>query len=767
MSARLTSSWPLRRVRKAEPYWFLVITALLTVLTILAFRQVVKERDESRFRNATETVADSIRVRLDAYLAILVSTRSLFLVRHDDVDLPTFRRFVAGLDLERRYPGIQGIGFTRRIRHEDVGSVIARTVREGQEPFQLWPDEARDEHHAIVFLEPPDRRNRAALGFDMSTEAVRWEAMARARDTGRAAASGRVTLVQEIDPQKQAGFLLYVPVYRGDEVPNDVASRRERLVGFVYAAFRFDDLMRGIFGSQRAPYAAFDVYDGPEPGGAQLVFRGIEAGAAPPPHSAVVHLDIDGRPWTLRVVSTDAFDLGSSWPFVPYLVAIGLLVNYAFFVAIRAQVRAQRDETAAHQRLSILAETSKRLSEARLEVSAVLKAVCQEVAHRLTESCTLTLLDPTDAHLELAETAHLDPEAEASLRRLLLKRPIPFGERWFGHVAATVESVLMPVVPDDLLVPPATPADIRDYLVRFPVSSLIVVPLRLGERVIGTLSCSRGPGAAPFTATDQQLLQEIADRAAFAVENARLAERLSEAVKLRDDFLSIAGHELKTPLTALQLQVDGVLHQTEKGAMGEVSTRLVGRLSKVQTLVGRLEVLIGGLLDVSRIAAGKLLLQTEEVDLRLVLSDVVDRFGEHFSRAGCEVSIEAGGDVVGQWDRLRLDQVFTNLVSNALKYGAGKPIAITVARDSDHARVAIRDHGIGIAPEDRGRIFDRFERAVSERNYAGLGLGLWITQQIVSALGGTIELESEVGIGSTFRVDLPLHHDARCAEGAS
>lgn len=741
---------------RVHPYWCVAVAVLLTALAIFGFRRVVNERDESRFRNATEAVQDSLRARLDAYLSILQSTRSLFASQRGNVDLPTFRRFVGGLDLEHHYPGIQGIGFTERMTRDQVDSAVAKIEAQGQEPFRVWPDTPRDEYHAIVFIEPLDRRNRAALGYDMYSEPVRQEAMARARDTGMPAATGMLTLVQEIDPQKQPGFLIYVPVYQGGAAPPDVASRRKELLGFVYGAFRDDDLVRGIFGSEHAPRTAFDLYDGTEVTASKLMYQGIDASSPRPLHASTALLDVAGRPWTLRVISTEAFDSLSGSGVVPYLVGLGLLLNGVFFLATRAQVRAQQEELAAHRRLEILAATSKRLSEAQLDITAILETACREVAQRLTEACSLALIDAEGTHLEYVQTAHVDREAEAMIRPIFARTPIALGDGVVGRVAATGEPALVAVASNEALIAGLSDADHIAFLRRFPVSTYVVVALRLGERVIGIMACWRGPGARPFKPIDEQLLQEVADRTAFAVENARLAERLRLAVKLRDDFLSVAGHELKTPLAALQLQVENVLRQTQTGAMGTVSPRLVERLNKVRTLVVRLEILISGLLDVSRIAAGKLLFQREDVELKGLVADVVERFGDHVGRAGSEVSMEGSGLVVGQWDRVRLDQVFTNLVGNALKYGGGKPIEIRITRHCDSARVVVQDHGIGIAPEDRARIFDRFERAVPERNYAGLGLGLWISQQIVHAFGGRIELESEVGVGSTFLVELPL-----------
>lgn len=744
----------LERVRAIHPYWLVAAIVLITASALAGIAWAMEQRDEARFRNAVEAVQDGITVRLEAYVSFLEATRSLFLSHGGDVELAEFRAFVDAMDLEHRYPGIQGVGFTRRIAPGEVDAVLDELSRQGQVPFRVWPEHLREEYHAIVFLEPMDRRNRAAIGYDMFTEEVRREAMARARDTGRAATSGRVTLVQEIEPRKQAGFLIYVPIYRGGIVPADVESRRRALLGFVYSPFRGDDLMKGIFGTQREPRVNFDLYDGIGLEEPQRIYQGIPPGSRGA-RETILALEVGGRRWSLHVASAPAFERDSSGRFLKYLLALGLLVNLAFFFAARSQVSAQREEAAAHARLQILVETSKRFADAAQELPQVLKTICREVAQRLTESCTLTLLNAEGTHLELAETFHLEPEAEEAARVLLGRAPIPVGETSLGRVAATGEPLLIPVVPHESLAASTRP-EYREHLRRFPVGSLLIVPLKVGERIIGALTVSRRPGLPPYNLKDQQLLEELAERAAIAVENARLTQRLQQAVRLRDDFLSVAGHELRTPLAALQLQVEGLLRQLEKGAMGPVPPRLVERLARARTQVLRLEVLIAGLLDVSRIAGGKLVLQSEEVELTALLSEVIDRFSEHLSRAGCEVSVQAGERLVGRWDRVRLDQVFTNLVSNAAKYGAGKPIQIRIARENDHARIAVQDHGIGISPEDRRRIFGRFERAVPERNYGGLGLGLWISRQIVEALGGHIELESEVGAGSTFTVELPL-----------
>ncbi|HEX5750682.1 MAG TPA: ATP-binding protein [Archangium sp.] len=238
-------------------------------------------------------------------------------------------------------------------------------------------------------------------------------------------------------------------------------------------------------------------------------------------------------------------------------------------------------------------------------------------------------------------------------------------------------------------------------------------------------------------------------------ERERLLVELQEAVRLRDEFLSVASHELKTPLTPLSLRLQGL----ERSIRAEPGSLMAQRLGKevdvMRRQVKRLSDLVNELLDVSRITTGRLKLLLEEVDLTEVTREVVARFQPEAQRAGCELILDTNGPVSGHWDRLRLEQVLTNLLSNAIKYGAGKPVHLRVEQREDRSRLVVRDEGIGIEPEAMGRIFNRFERAVSERHYGGLGLGLYVTRQIIVAMGGNVTAESTPAQGATFTVELP------------
>jgi PAS domain S-box-containing protein len=236
-----------------------------------------------------------------------------------------------------------------------------------------------------------------------------------------------------------------------------------------------------------------------------------------------------------------------------------------------------------------------------------------------------------------------------------------------------------------------------------------------------------------------------------------LAQELREALQTRDEFLSIASHELKTPLTSVQLQLQMLLRSVPLDAPEGLRHLVRQRAEAALRPVTRLHQLVMTLMDVSRIRAGRLQLQEEAVDLTALTQELVARLQEDAVLARCPVLIDAeDGPLVGRWDRLRLEQVLTNLLSNAFKYGAQRPVEVRVTRDGGFARLTVRDHGIGISPEDHDRIFQRFERAVSERHYGGFGLGLWIVRQIVDSLHGDIRVESQPGQGATFIVRLPL-----------
>jgi PAS domain S-box-containing protein len=289
---------------------------------------------------------------------------------------------------------------------------------------------------------------------------------------------------------------------------------------------------------------------------------------------------------------------------------------------------------------------------------------------------------------------------------------------------------------------------------RLAGGSLIWVPIKGRDRLtVGTLLLARIGSARRFDAADLAMAEDLTDRVALALDNARLYAQARAAIAARDEFMSIASHELRTPLTPLLLQMENLIKAV--GKTGPSPERLDTGLRRMQRQVHKLQSLMDRLLDVTHASTGRLQLRPQTVDLSRLVGEVCRRFAEEAARNGCALNLTLPDAFEGQWDGLRLEQVMTNLLANALKYGRGQPIDVLVDPGPDRARIVVKDRGIGIPPTALGRIFERFERAVSADSYGGLGLGLYITRQIVEAHGGSIRAESTMGSGATFTVELP------------
>lgn len=234
-------------------------------------------------------------------------------------------------------------------------------------------------------------------------------------------------------------------------------------------------------------------------------------------------------------------------------------------------------------------------------------------------------------------------------------------------------------------------------------------------------------------------------------------EELKLAVRMRDDFMSIVSHELRTPLNGLILDNQLRKMHLENGNMQAFSAdRLQLMNARDERQITSLIRLIEDILDVSRIRTGKLSIRRAEVDLSDLVEQVLDRYSAQLSESGCTLSSDIARGVVGTWDAFRIEQVIINLLTNAMRYGAKKPIAVRVFADDQFAYLQVQDHGIGISEQDQQRIFEQFERVNANKSAQGLGLGLFITEQIVTAHQGQISVASSQGEGATFAVTLPL-----------
>jgi signal transduction histidine kinase len=279
--------------------------------------------------------------------------------------------------------------------------------------------------------------------------------------------------------------------------------------------------------------------------------------------------------------------------------------------------------------------------------------------------------------------------------------------------------------------------------------AFLIVPLALADTVEGAMTLAfqgDGPALGPI---EVSMAEDLAVHAAAAIGRSREHARALKALFSRDQSFAAAAHELGNPLNALFLQVHAVIHS------GGLDPRTMARVFAMERLIKQMVDLNHRMLDTSRLAAGQFDLRLEDVDLTSLVQELLANNAEQLAWSKCPASFSFPGPVVGRWDRLRLEQVVSNLISNAMKYGFGQPISVSIEATADLAWLSVRDHGIGIAAKDHERIFERFERASTMGGSRSLGLGLWVVRQIVGALGGTIRLESSLGAGAILTVELP------------
>ncbi|AEI65810.1 PAS domain S-box protein [Corallococcus macrosporus] len=401
-----------------------------------------------------------------------------------------------------------------------------------------------------------------------------------------------------------------------------------------------------------------------------------------------------------------------------------------------------------------LAEASQALVTS-LDSETTLQRVAELAVPTLGELCVVSVLDRESVLRPVAVAASAS-EGCHRVREFLQAHPPVRGARQGPYVVLETGQVASSPRASGLLDPEAL-KDAKWSAVRaLEARASLNVPLRARGPILGVLSVVSAQPGLNYGPQERSLAVELGLRAAFAIENAELYREAQESIRARDEFLSIASHELKTPVTSMKLRVQQLGRTLARQDSGQVpAEKVTAMLDVFGDQLRRLSHLVDHLLDVSRVNERRVDLRREEMDLAQVARDVSGHLRGQMGRARCAFELVAPTPVIGRWDRLRMEQVMINLLTNAMKYGAGGPIHMEVSRAGAGARLRIQDHGVGIPLEAQSRIFERFERAAS-RNYGGLGLGLFISRRLVEAHGGTIRVESQPGHGATFIVELPL-----------
>jgi PAS domain S-box-containing protein len=830
------------------PYLALAVVLLLAALAAAYVSATTETRDRLRFENAVRRTTGDIERRLAAHVALLRAGAGLFAAQ-DEVTRQEFHAFVERLELAQSYPGVQGIGFGARVTAGDSEAVVNKVRSEGFADYKVRPPGEREEYLPVLYLEPPNRRNLGALGFDMSSEPVRREVMERARDTAEPAATGRVTLIQETEQPPQSGFLIYVPVYRGGDVPATLEERRAALKGFVYSPFRAGDLLENIFGHERSPLVALRVYDGEVAAPENILhttpewFDGAEASERASRFTSTVKIKVAERTWSLAFKTRPGSEIATAPASVPLILSCGLLIGLVLFFVTRSQAQARRaseqnavELRASETRFRTLIEQSpvstqifspdgrtirvnraweelfgvkleqlagyNILEDRQLEEKGIIEYIRRGFGGEAT-AIPAIIYDPEqtipgastheDASRWLTAVIYPVKDEQGRVCEVVLihediteRKRSEEAIRFQAHLLDTVEQAVIATdlegkiiywnqyagslygwTADEAVghnIMEVTPA-----LTSQEQASEIMAHLSAGRAWSGEFDVRRRDGTTfPALVTDTPIHDErgdfigivgvsidITNRKRLEAQLRARAEELSEANRLKDEFLATLSHELRTPLTS-------VLGWAKLLRTEELDPKVAARaLESIERNAQAQAQLINDLLDVSRIVTGKLRLTVKPVTLAPIIEAAAEGVRPAASARGVrlEVRLDSSvGHVSGDADRLQ--QVFWNLLANAIKFTPREgSVEVRLSREGDHAKVAFADTGAGIHSDFLPHIFERFRQAdgAITREHGGLGIGLAISRHLVELHGGTIRAQSEgEGRGATFTVSLPL-----------
>ncbi len=437
--------------------------------------------------------------------------------------------------------------------------------------------------------------------------------------------------------------------------------------------------------------------------------------------------------------------IGGPREWTTHEIEIALSMSHTVAALLEARARSNAEE--AERRAAFLAHAGAALATA-LEVQEAQRKAVRLAVPTLGEIATLIAFD--GARAWRAAQAHATPEGQTLLEQLTKQYGGDIQAPGLGVQAIRErQSLILPVVEPDALGKEGLHEPEIALLKELHVRSAMAVLTRARGVITGVLTFAAT--ARNYGRDELRFAEAYASQVGILLSNVQLYSRAQEAVRARDEFLSLAAHEIRTPLAALTFSAEVLARETPTDAPNGVrgAVAILGRQTK------RLSRLSDLLIAATEADAAPMALSMETIDVAALVREVAADFEELLARAGCELRLVAEKPVVIHGDRVELKVVVASLLDNAMKFGAGRPIDVTVDAPSGHARVTVRDHGMGISNEQHARLFQRFERGVSPRHFGGLGLGLHISSRIVAAHGGSIRAESRAGEGAALIVELP------------
>ncbi len=723
----LHPTWPLTMlVRRFGNSLLLAIAvlALMLSLTGMLWQQTIGTTEKQaniRFQADAHRLNDTLGSRLSGDVQALQGARGLF-AASQEVDRDEWKAYVDNMRLSQNYPGVLGLSFIQMVPAAQKDAHIAQVRSQGFPNYTIFPaDEQRDVYSSVVYIEPFSQSNQHVFGYDMTTDPTRRKAMEQARDTGEPTASGKIVLVQDAGTAGQYGIILFLPVYRNGSSLSSVDERRAALTGFVSMPIRMADFVRAVVGEQTSGLNV-EIFDASSTDVISVDNRlfnldptdGIENTHA----SAFTRretLDIAGHVFVLRYASLPSYGQDVTLQSLPGAVLfVGILLSFLIAIITFLQSSARNRALKLAEKMTVDLRDERNLA----------------VTTQHKNEAILTSIGDGVFVIDTAGTIVLFNKA---------------AEQISGYAA--YEAVGRPYK-QTLNFQNEQDGSTTDDFITTALSG------KRAEMGLHTVLRHKNGATIPVADSAAPIVNAQGGKEG-AVVVFRDTTRERQLERMKDEFLSVASHELRTPMGAVRANISMILN----GDYGPVSKDLAEPLNDMKTSTIRLVNLVNDLLNVARIEAGRLKFTLQDLALSDLIQRVITSLAPLGKEKGVPITFTPTGDAQIQTDPDKLQQVLTNLISNALKFTDKGSIQVTAAKQEDMIEIRVADTGVGITIDDQKKLFGKFEQITSAQagKPAGTGLGLYISRELVRKMGGELWIKgSAPGKGSVFAFTVPL-----------